>query len=265
MEQPFGPRVTRPGDDNQVVLTPLQQQLPNGKVVTLRGRIDRVDQVVTDQGTDYIIVDYKSSKRKFDLIDAYVGTDLQMLAYLDVVQQNLSNGRAAGAIYLHLSDPQYKETDLKKNLTTVSLENHIYKGILLNQEAFLTSLDDGLTSKSPKGLVIDVNKLGKPKPGLNRSEQNNFQAKSGTSLVSPDQLEWLIKRNRWLIHQAASEILAGNVALFPVRRGAHSGLEYSDYLDIYQFDQMLDRYREITIDEDGLIKKMQAELEGDHE
>lgn len=265
MEQPFGPRVTRPGDDNQVVLTPLQQQLPNGKVVTLRGRIDRIDQVVTDQGTDYVIVDYKSSERKFDLIDAYVGNDLQMLAYLDVVQQNLSNGRAAGAIYLHLSDPQYKETDLKKNLTTVSLENHIYKGILLNQEAFLTSLDDGLTSKSPKGLVIDVNKLGKPKPGLNRSEQNNFQAKAGTSLVSFDQLEWLIKRNRWLIHQAASEILAGNVALLPVRRGAHSGLEYSDYLDIYQFDQMLDRYREITIDEDELIKKMQAELEGDHE
>ena len=265
MEQPFGPRVTRPGDDNQVVLKPLQQQLSNGKVVTLRGRIDRIDQVVTDQGMDYVIVDYKSSERKFDLIDAYVGTDLQMLAYLDVVQQNLPNGRVAGAIYLHLSDPQYKEKDLKKNLITVSLENHTYKGILLNQESFLMPLDDGLTNKSPKGLVIDVNKLGKSKPRLNRSDQNNFQAKAGTSLVSPDQLGWLIKRNRWLIHQAASEILAGNVSLLPVRRGAHSGLEYSDYLDIYQFDQMLDRYREIAIDEDDLIKKMQAELEGEHE
>lgn len=265
MEQPFGPRVSRPGDENQVVLNPLQQKLANGKLVTLRGRIDRIDQVVTDEETNYLVVDYKSGDRKFDLIDAYAGTDLQMLAYLDVVQQNLQSGQAVGAIYLHLYDPQYTEKDLKKNLTTVSLENHTYKGILLNQEAFLMALDDGLTDKSPKGLVVDVNKVGRTKLGLNRSDQNNFQSKAGTTLVNADQLAWLIKRNRWLIYHAASEILGGNVDLLPVRRGSHSGLEYSDYLDIYQFDQMLDKYREVTVSEDDIIQKMQAELEGDHE
>lgn len=71
----------------------------------------------------------------------------------------------------------------------------------------------------------------------------------------------MLARNKQLIITAAQQIFSGNVALKPFRRDQRTGLDYSDYLDIYHFDSLLDqdKYREIILTDDDVMKKLKDE------
>ena len=64
-------------------------------------------------------------------------------------------------------------------------------------------------------------------------------------LADAQQLQWLRDNNRRLIIDAGKQILSGQLKLNPYRlidgSKRRTGLDYTDYLDIYQFDSMLDQ------------------------
>ncbi len=63
-------------------LPPVRILLENGSVVTLSGKIDRIDLYPCD-GTVYVrVVDYKSGEHKFELRDVSSGLDIQLILYL---------------------------------------------------------------------------------------------------------------------------------------------------------------------------------------
>ena len=69
-------------------LKALTYDLGNGHKVNVRGKIDRIDQMIIDNQRYLGIVDYKSSSHKFNYQDAYYGLALQMLTYLNAMLQN---------------------------------------------------------------------------------------------------------------------------------------------------------------------------------
>ena len=242
----------RIGALNQANLKALDYPLASGNRIYLRGRIDRIDRLPKDQlmdlsnPSDFLtVVDYKSSNRTFDLTSAYYGISLQLLTYLNGLQSNLQElgeptAQLAGALYLHLSNPKFDwKRNQHKDLEELQLSSHEYKGILLNEPAVLDSLDQKLQDNQSVLYPLKVTK------------KSGISAKKDALLVTPDQLQWLQNWNKQLIIEAGNKILEGQVKLNPYRliEGSKrsTGLDYSDFKDIYQFDNMLDqqRYRQL--------------------
>lgn len=246
----------------------LRYPLQNGQQVFVRGRIDRLDQIpVAGDATYYNVVDYKSGNKVFDLVDAYNGLDLQMLTYLNSLQQHLvaidANGKIGGALYLHLASPNYKYIDLQTgSLSDIELHNHLYHGVMMNDPQLLMGMDHGLTKG--KQLLLDLST--KKNKGENKDQQPyTFKKKSGSLLVSPEELGELLRRNEQLLVNAATNIFAGDVALRPFHRDKKTGLDYSDYLDIFRFDNMLDyhKYNYINMTDDDVLNELKEERGAD--
>lgn len=282
-EKQFG----RDNIDEQNVLTPLSYSFKTPttkrqKRVYLRGRIDRIDRVARQQlenaAHDYLtVVDYKSGDKTFDLTEAYNGLALQLLTYLNSLVQNRSQidanddqAQLAGALYLHLNDPHFKYSEaLKKGPVERELTAHQYKGILLNDQDVLEELDHGIANKSPQLYPLSA-RTGRKKDDA----QIKIKANKGALLVSQSQLDWLMARDRQLIINAAQQILDGACALNPYREGQgsqrHTGLDYTDYADVFCFDNVLDqgKYRNLDADTakqalDNADKKDTDEEKGD--
>ena len=232
--------------------------------VYLRGRIDRVDAIRNDQQDYLTVVDYKSANKEFDLVDAYEGLDLQMLTYLNNLQANLDivnparPTAIAGALYLHLFNPNYSYQDvIKQSPELTELKRHEYKGILLNNDDVLRQIDEGLAAAKPDPVILGVSYT---------KTKDLIKAKKGSLLVDEQQLARLLDQNKKLIINATQQIFSGNVDLRPFRRDQQTGLDYSDYLDIYHFDNILDqnKYRDITMTDEEVMKKL-SDKGADHE
>jgi ATP-dependent helicase/nuclease subunit B len=223
----------------------LEYPLKDNHHLYLRGRIDRIDNLKQGDHDFLTVVDYKSSNHLFDLTSAYYGISLQLLTYLNGLQANLreldsNDPQLAGALYLRLNNPTIKAADLHKgSLDELKLKEHQYKGILLNDPQLLKKLDNSLDRQS----------FLYP---LKEYKNGNIKANKDALLVTPQQLEWLQEMNKQLIINAGNHILSGDLKLNPYRLLTGSmrrtGLDYSDYLDVFQFDNMLDQqnYRDLN-------------------
>lgn len=219
---------------------PLEYPLDDHRHIQLRGRIDRIDQIDVDNQRYLAVVDYKSGDRLFDLTAAYYGISLQLLTYLSGLEVNLdklqlNSAGLAGALYLHLNNPTISAAELLKGstahqdqrLTELRLKAHRYKGIILNNSDLLANL----AKQGHADLVYPLRK--------------NLKSGKGALLADDQQLQWLRDNNRRLIIDAGKQILSGQLKLNPYRlidgSTRQTGLDYTDYLDIYQFDSMLDQ------------------------
>lgn len=219
---------------------PLDYPLDAHRHIQLRGRIDRIDQIDVGNQKYLAVVDYKSGDRFFDLTAAYYGISLQLLTYLSGLEANLdklslSSANLAGALYLHLNNPTIRAVDLLKGspahrnqrLDDLRLKSHQYKGILLNNSDLLNNI----AKQGHADLVYPL--------------QKNLKPGKGALLADDHQLQWLRDNNRQLIIDAGKQILSGQLKLNPYRlidgSTRQTGLDYTDYLDIYQFDSMLDQ------------------------
>lgn len=144
---------------------PLLQRAPNGVEVSLRGRIDRVDELQIPQtGQVYRqVIDYKSGRRAFDLTRLIYGLDLQLPLYLRAVTRN---ARPLGFFFMSLrpaplvklkkaKDRQAYEKALAQSfLGEVSLD-----GLLVRDPEVLHAADQAIR-ETPKQFQSDIYKMG---------------------------------------------------------------------------------------------------------
>ena len=78
--EPAGFEVTfSPADNLKAMKIPVSKE----EAIHLKGRIDRID-LCEDGDPLYLkIIDYKTGKTKFDLMEAYYGLQLQLVVYMD--------------------------------------------------------------------------------------------------------------------------------------------------------------------------------------
>lgn len=172
--------------------------LENGRAVTVRGKVDRIDRLLTDGSLG--VVDYKSSETKFSFEKFFNGLHSQLPTYLATVQeladQSASSG-LFGAMYLQMTDPivSLKDTKELEDAVKEAAKTMQYKGLFLADK--LASL----------GAVYE---------------------KSKVNSLSQEELAVLLAYNAILYKKAAEGILSGQFAINPYTENGRNIAPYVD-------------------------------------
>jgi ATP-dependent helicase/nuclease subunit B len=249
---------------SQTGLPALNFKVDGNKAINVRGKIDRIDKVEIGDEEYLGIVDYKSSNRKFDFTDAYYGLAMQMLMYLDVVQQNRdqidpgTEAKISSALYMIFQDPLLKSKEWKENdpdqLSQSLFKKFSLNGFLLNDEELLKEIDKTVED-TRKSDVFPI--AFTTKGALSKTSQN--------SILSEAELQNLIKHAELKVREAGKRIFEGELDLNPVQwPNRKTVMEYSPYKEIMQFDAMLpeNNYRMLKkLDKDEVLKQIEEEQE----
>ena len=257
---PMRPRRTeltfgQPGQGN---LAGLHYDLSDGKDILVRGRIDRIDSMEIKGKQYFSVIDYKSYDRKFEIPKAYVGVSMQLLTYLDVVRQNLgalSNdelNELAGALYLHIKNSKFKQSDLQKvngDFEKQLLKDHSFKGILVEDIDLLNEIDRTFSKGEKSSLFLPV-----------KFKKDGTPSKLD-ALIEPKLLDRFLNHNENLIREAGSRILTGDVSMNPVKMTGMTAMQFTPYKSIMNFDPLLpeNNYRNVTIDKNEVLKRLKED------
>lgn len=213
----------------------LELPLQNNGKISVRGKIDRLDQLVTPEAIYLSVIDYKSSHKKFNITEAYYGLAMQMLTYLDVALMDAvyligQPAKAAGSLYLHVQNPTLpfvQPDQVEKQL----LKKFQYDGLLINDPVLMENLDKSLEAKQ-SSLLFPIEESAKEiiKPG--RRQEDKF--------VSEPELDSLIRHNRSKFIEAGNKIIGGDIALNPAYQGKERiACRYCPFRSVCDFDAML--------------------------
>lgn len=166
--------------------------LEKGRPVQVVGKMDRLDQLTSDQA--FGVVDYKSSNNQFHIDRFYNGLSPQLMTYIAAVQELpefSQSEKIFGAMYLHMFDPIVKLTDTKSEdqILANTYKSLVYKGLFLEEES---------------------NRL------------NHLYAKTKASLFTKQDLDTMLAYNQTLYRQAAEKIVAGRFAVNPYTEDGRS-------------------------------------------
>lgn len=224
LELDFGP-----GKD----LPPLRITLPNGCVMEVVGRIDRVDMAEGEHGVLLRVIDYKSSQKDLKLHEVYYGLSLQMLTYLDVLltysEQWLGKtALPAGTLYFHVHDPLLSSPNglNREQAEQELLKRFKMKGLLTADREVVslmdTSLDKGHSSIVPVALKGD----------------GSFY--SSASVATPEQWGHLLSAVRSNISDIGTRITEGDVAIQPYRIQQETACAFCSFRPVCQFDESVE-------------------------
>ncbi|WP_340004519.1 helicase-exonuclease AddAB subunit AddB [Paenibacillus sp. FSL K6-0276] len=214
-------------------LPPLRITLPNGCVMEVVGRIDRVDMAQGENGILLRVIDYKSSQKDLKLHEVYYGLSLQMLTYLDVLltysEQWLGQpALPAGTLYFHVHDPLLTSSNgmNKEQAEQELLKRFKMKGLLTADREVVslmdTTLDKGYSSIVPVAVKAD----------------GSFY--SSASVATPEQWGHLLSSVRGTISDIGTRITEGDVAIEPYRIGQETACTFCSFRPVCQFDEAVE-------------------------
>ncbi|XJS11751.1 PD-(D/E)XK nuclease family protein [Aerococcaceae bacterium WGS1372] len=234
--------------------------LKSGGKLNISGKIDRIDIAQTNKASFLQIIDYKSGKKDFDIIDTYYGLDLQVLTYLSVALNNYPNSLAFGAFYqpllhsyLDIADKQLIQKSHLNNLDVMSqdqLENNRLKGFVSLPEEDLLIVD-GSIEETNKSLIYPVT----------LKKDGNYMASS--KVFTQNELDTLLNYVHLKFKQAADEIQSGNIELNPFKENQFTTSLQTNYRVISGFDatENYQAYRAKSINKKKVIEQMKLDLE----
>ncbi|ETT74363.1 ATP-dependent nuclease subunit B [Paenibacillus sp. FSL R7-277] len=214
-------------------LPPLRITLPNGCVMEVVGRIDRVDKAEGEQGILLRVIDYKSSQKDLKLHEVYYGLSLQMLTYLDVLltysEQWLGQeALPAGALYFHVHDPLLTSANgmNREQAEQELMKRFKMKGLLTADREVVslmdTTLDKGYSSIVPVALKSD----------------GSFY--SSASVATPEQWGQLRSSVRSTISEIGTSITEGDVTIQPYRIQQETACTFCSFRPVCQFDEAVE-------------------------
>ncbi len=198
-------------------------KLDNDSILQINGVIDRVDICEKDDKVYVSIVDYKSSKKDFDVNDFYNGLQLQLPIYmkivLELVKEQYPNKEIipTGMFYYGMSnnivdadDRESAEAKIEKNLKL--------KG-LVNEDSYVIDIFD---STKTTVLPLSVDKE-------NVIKKTDF-------MISSEQFLKLGKYADKKLKEYGNSITEGNVDISPVYNNGYTPCKYCPYNSMCRFD-----------------------------
>ena len=180
--------------------------LPDGGRVSIDGKVDRVDLLQRD-GVQYLrVVDYKTGKKEFKLSDVIYGVNMQMLIYLATLSENAEaryggNLAPAGILYVPASRPTLSVArgTSKEKVRQEETKKLRMNGLLIDDPDVLHAMEpDGA------GTYIPV------------TIKNGAPARRD-SVVSPGEMDAILRRVKDLAASMAEELHRGRVAAVPLK------------------------------------------------
>ena len=227
--EPFGYEVSFGFEEGDY--PPIKVELSTGEIVSLVGRIDRVDKLITEGEEFYRIIDYKSGNKDFKLSDVYYGLQIQLLTYLDAMLRNESEISKepifpAGILYFKIDDPVIKA---KNNLDEEELEKAIMKalkmkGLLLADTKIIREMDRNIEGAS---LVVPA------------SIKKNGELGSRSSVATADQFDMLLNHVKENLIKTCEGMLSGEIDIKPYKKKDITPCSYCEFTAVCQFDPTL--------------------------
>lgn len=240
----FGPGGTFPA---------IEIELPDGEVVYLEGRIDRVD--ILQEGSEaYLkVIDYKSGTAAFDLSEVYYGLKLQLLVYLHALlkvyggREN-SGAHPAGIFYFKIDDPFVSTQERIAEAAEAEIRRQLkLKGLVLRDVHIVQMMEEGISGTS------DILPLALKKDG-------DFDQRS--SVLREEEFLLLLDHVKHTLTRITAEILQGRIRIEPVQQGRTTACQTCAFDGICQFDPRFDdnRYRTLKkLDRDAVISAVKRE------
>ncbi len=204
---------------------------PEGRRIQVRGRIDRLDVLSTENGDMALIIDYKRTSRSFSWPKFYHGLDLQLPVYLlavsgiEIEQQKIKQGIGAFMIPIEVA---VQAGDFSQR--QISSFKRKGKGLFHGDyEAALESIEPSTRSRYWS--------FAKDKNDLPYSYFKN------SSALHPNQFDRVQDYCRRLIQDLAGRLLDGDIEVAPYRLGQQSPCGFCDYRSVCKFDWQINDYR----------------------
>lgn len=242
---PAGFEVSFSSTDN---LEALRIRLSEEETMHLKGRIDRMDECQEEDRVYVKIIDYKSGGTSFDLVSVYYGLQLQLVVYMDAVlemeQKKYPDKEIvpAGIFYYNINDPIVEDGG---GLTPEELERELLRklrmnGLVNSSLDAIRHLDRSIETESDVIPVV-----------MKKDEVN-----TGRSSVAGHERFALL---RSYVHERlrgiGQEILKGQVAVNPYKKGQRTACDYCQFRPVCGFDLKSSgyRYRRLKVLEDEVI------------
>ncbi|WP_297281310.1 PD-(D/E)XK nuclease family protein [uncultured Anaerococcus sp.] len=190
----------------------------------LRGRIDRID-----KAENYLrIIDYKTGKKVFKIVNILNGLDLQLLVYMMSAKESSKNIMPIGSFYMPLSDELEKMKDRydKSNIEKIYEDKFKMNGLIIkvNEEVFK------LIDKQD----FDLKNIG-------------VIDRKNTDILTTEDEDLINNFAKNLVSKYIHEIKTGNIKLNPLRYSeSQNECQYCDFKGICKFDESIDsdKYRD---------------------
>lgn len=231
--------------------------LSNGGKVAIRGKIDRLDQLESNESDWLSVIDYKSSPHSFNVADAYYGIALQLITYLDVAVTDFSEAKGkeikpAGAYYLHVHNPVLKDS---KNIEKDMLKAYQYDGLFAKEPELYDQLDQSLQEKE-SSLLFPIKK--------DKNGQTVIVSQSKDKFYDLSEIDILRQYNREKIQKAGNQIVSGEIKLNPTYKdNQRIACQYCPFRSVCKFDAMLKEnnyHRLEKLSKEEVLKRMEEEL-----
>ena len=238
--------------------------LEQGEILSLRGRVDRIDLCEGEDDQLFVkVIDYKSGTTKLDLVKLYYGLQLQLALYLNAameLEQKRFPGKKAvpaGIFYYNIKDPILNQEDIKdpEHPEPDVLKKMKMDGIAGAEPEILEKLDRDLAAKtSVESMVVPV----------------KYTAKGGFSSNSKVAYQEQFHNMMCYVNEKAKgigqEILNGNTEVNPFEKQKENACEYCPYRSVCGFDEKIPGYtyrRLHSYSEDEIWKKIDEDLHKD--
>ncbi len=201
--------------------SPITLTTKDEKTIFVRGIIDRIDFAALMGGKYLKIIDYKSSKRKFDLSKCGGGISLQLPAYALAVKDE--DSEVAGVFYFKLNSTP---VSVEKQMSMDEIKDKVKKERKLN----------GLTLKD-KDVVLALDRNAEEDSFISNVEikkDSTFRNKDG--LFTKEEFHSLLEITKQNMTETAENILEGNIPVLPYRFGrSENACTYCEYQDVCKF------------------------------
>ncbi len=247
-EVPVSARPSLDGKDSAVNIGEYKIKLPNGRVVALNGKIDRLDVTESDGEKIAIVFDYKRRAKSFSWSEFYYGLDMQLPIYMLAVR-NTSGSQykvknIAGAFYMPVEVSPTKVT-IDEFLEKAKGFDYKAKGIF--NGSFAKQLD-GTASRESEFYNFYVTKDGEP--------YGHYEKRGA---LKPADFEGILKFTEKKIIHLSEEILSGRIDVEPYRLNQKSPCSYCKYKSVCRFDWQINDYSFLEpLNKHQVLEKIEA-------
>jgi ATP-dependent helicase/nuclease subunit B len=221
-------------------LPPWRIELDAGRMLVLRGRIDRID-LCRPEGSAValaVVIDYKSRPRSLDAIKLQHGLELQLLSYLGVLQRFENAGGAPGLPALVPAGGFYVSLKPKRGWGKSREEARANSGQAIRRgfqhsgrfnANWLKFFDNRNESKGDQFKYAIKKKGGFAKRGNDALDGPAFQR--------------LLAEVANHLRRFGNAIYGGDVSVAPFRKGSETACDFCDFRPVCRFDSWVQPYR----------------------
>ena len=203
--------------------------LENNIKAHIKGIIDRLDILKTENETYISIVDYKSGSKDFSLSGIYNRTDIQLMLYMEAAlnDNTLPHAKPASVLYYSLKRPalKYKVPPETSSLLLQIRKALKMKGLVLDNTSVIEKLDSSLADENVRESAYLP---------LSYKKDGNYTAAS--SVADAETFNSLTRYTADTVKTLANAIARGEIDINPIKQGNRTPCDYCRYSSVCMFE-----------------------------